>query len=116
MSEEKRKEKHKPRTISIMALIIGITTLLSWMLLFSVSLWCQLYPNAGHEFDFIGKFLSVVAFLSIFYLSILWPLIIIGFVLSLVTLFIERNKNFRLLPLALFIVIICALAMGYIFD
>ncbi|MHC4083887.1 MAG: hypothetical protein ACYSWZ_02960 [Planctomycetota bacterium] len=117
-------EKHKPRIISRIALIIGIVTLLSWILMFPAGLWNHFYlsaiplgsPDAGHEYYFIGQFLNAVAILSIFYFTIFWPLIITGFILSVVTLFIERNKNFRLLPLAFYIVIICAFAMGYVFD
>jgi hypothetical protein len=116
-SEEKRKEQHKAvRIISIIAPVAGFATFLSGLLLVPVTWWLAIYPDAGHDFDFIGMFLTVVAISSIIFSYYLWPIAVIGLVLSIVTLFLERNKYFRLLPLAFFTVGICFYAMFYALD
>lgn len=121
MSEEEGKEKPKvTRFISSMALVISIATFLLSLLIVPGILWITFYPEAGHDFDFIGMFLTAVAVLSIICMFRLWPIAVIGLVLSIVTLFIERNKYLRFLPLAFFIVGICFYTIlfvsGYIYG
>ncbi|MHC4691234.1 MAG: hypothetical protein ACYS67_00740 [Planctomycetota bacterium] len=113
MSKEKIKEILKPEVVSRCALITGIVTFLSGLLMVPAILWINFYPDAGHEFDFIGMLLIGVAVLSIISIFRLWPLMVIGFLLSIVTLFIERNKYRRFLPFAFFIMGICFYAMYY---
>jgi hypothetical protein len=71
-----------------------------------------MFPLRG-EGHVIWMLLYVVAFLLILCVICLWPIAPIGLVLSIVALFIERNKYLRLLPLAFFIVGICIYAMCY---
>jgi len=92
------------RIVSIIALVAGVATFGSGLLLCPAALWFTISPIAGGDFDFIGVFLLVVCVLS--FCSFL-PLAAIGLVLSIVTLFIERNKRLRLLPLAFVLAGIC---------
>ncbi|MHC4692511.1 MAG: hypothetical protein ACYS67_07205 [Planctomycetota bacterium] len=103
MSEEEAKVKRKPRTISIIALIVGITTFLNLLLCLPFFLWVVIFKEADPEYDFIGMLLGI---LSIFPGLALYPLIAISLVLSVVTLFIEREKSFRRLPLAFVLAVI----------
>jgi hypothetical protein len=114
---KERKEQHKAvRIISIIALIVGIATFLSGLLLVPFTLWFAIYPDAGHDLDLIGMLLTVVAVSSFCVSFFLWPIAAIGLVLSIVALLIERNIHLRLLPLAFFIVGICFYAMFYALD
>jgi len=114
MSEEERKEQHKaPRIVSYIALVAGIATFLNGLLLVSITLWASIIPGAGGDFDFIGLILIVVAVESIIFSYYLWPIAAIGLVLSIVALFIERNKYFRLLPLAFVLAGILLYAVCY---
>jgi len=109
VGEGERKEIHiVSRTISITALIIGIAAFLNGLLCIPFALWCTFYTEAGHDFDFIGKFLCVV---SIFPFLIFYPLVAIGLVLSTLTLFIERQKLRRFLPLTFVLAVISLFAM-----
>ena len=98
------------RIVSVIAFIVGIVTFLSGLALVPFTVWSAIIPNAGGEFDIIGLLLCVVCVLSV--CSFL-PLATIGLVLSIVTLFIERNKRLRLLPLAFVLAGICLFAACY---
>jgi hypothetical protein len=113
MSEEEKKEKYKPRVISRIALLLGIVTFFSGLLLVPFTLWFALIPDAGGDLDFIGMFFTFVAIPSIFSAHFILPIAAIGLVLSIVALFIERDISHRLLPLVFFIVGICFYAMCY---
>jgi hypothetical protein len=112
MSEEERK-KDIPiayRIISIIALFVGIATFLSGLLFVLALLWNRIIPGAGGDFVSLGMFLKLETFLS----YVFWPSAVIGLVLSIVTLFVERNLCFRLLPLAFIIVGICLYELVYV--
>jgi hypothetical protein len=115
MSEEEKKERPKAhRIISIISLCIGIPIFLSGLSMVLAVLWFCIIPGAGEDSDVTGMFLIIAAFLSFIYFWIFWPIPVIGLVLSIVTLFIERNMLLRLLPLAFSIVGICICAMFYV--
>ena len=103
------------RAVSVIALMIGIATFLSGLFFVPLILWVSIIPFAGQEGDVIMLILLVVAFLPIL-CTYLWPIAAIGFVLSVVTLLIERNKYLRILPLAFIIVGGCFYAMFYALD
>jgi hypothetical protein len=113
MSEEKRKEKHEPKFTSAIALIAGIVTFLLGLLMVPAILWLNIYPEAGHDFDFIGMFLVIVYVVS---WLMFFPLVAIGLVLSIFTLFIGRNKYLRFLPLAFVLVGFLLYALSYAFE
>jgi hypothetical protein len=104
MSEEKEKIKHiVTRIISIITLVASITFVLSGLsaVLAARAVWIRKFSDAGVDFDYtidVGYFL-------LFCFWKFWPIIfVIGFVLPIVTVFIERNILLRLLPLMFFIV------------
>ena len=104
MSEEEKKGKHiAVRFISIITLVASITFVLSGLLAVHTAraVWVRKFSGADVDFDFtidVGFFI-LKCFWSF------WPFIIlIGFVLPIVTVFIERNILLRLLPLVFFIV------------
>jgi hypothetical protein len=118
MSEEKGKIRHiVTRIISIFALVIGITIFLGGLLALAATraLWllrtCDIpIPDAGGDFNFTRD----VALFSLICFWDFWPyIIIIGLVLPIVTLFIERNILLRLLPLVFLIVGICFYAICF---
>jgi hypothetical protein len=109
MSEEK-KEKRKPRIISRIALFAGIATLLCSFMTFPFAYFYSdalVSPDEPHD-NFIAYFFLIVAYLSLFFL---WPLFAISLILSIVTLFVERNERLRLLPLVLVLIGILPNAM-----
>lgn len=116
MSEEEKKEKCEPRVISRFALLVGIATFLSGLLLVPATLWFAIIPEAGGDLDFIGMFFTLMAVIPILAIYSVWPIVAIGMVLSIVALFIERNIYYRLLPIAFYIVGICFYAMGYALE
>ncbi|NIP23700.1 MAG: hypothetical protein GWN67_23710 [Phycisphaerae bacterium] len=116
MSEEERGECKAARIVSITALVIGIATFLSGLLLVPATLWFAIIPGAGGDFDFIGMLLTVVDVSSFCVSFFLWPIAAIGLVLSIISLFIERDIHLRLLPLTFFIVGICFYTMFYSLD
>ena len=109
MGEGERKEKHKPRIISRIALLAGIVTFLFGLMLFPFAFVYSsalVSPGELHH-NFRAYFLSTVAYSYI----ILWPLFAISLILSIVTLFIERNERLRFLPLVLVLIGILPTAM-----
>lgn len=96
MSEEKRKEKQEPRFTSIIALVVGIAAFLSGLLIVPAAGLMVLNPSA-FKGEGITRLIAVVAYYS---LVSFWYITIPALILSLVVLFIERNKYYRLLPLA----------------
>jgi hypothetical protein len=104
MSEEEKKGKHiAVRIISIITLVASITFVLSGLSAVHAARagWIRKFSDAGVDFDFTID----VGFFSLFYFWSYWPfIIVIGFVLPIVTVFIERNILLRLLPLVFFIV------------
>ena len=100
MSEEQRKEKRKPKAISRIALRAGIAMFLGGLLIFPfayVYSHALVSPDEPHA-NFFAYFMLNVTYPSFYFL---WPLFGISLILSIVTLFIERDKRLRLLPLAL---------------
>ncbi len=97
MSEEERKEKHKPRIISIIALVVGIATFLCGLLIVPFTL-CMVIVGPGFAMDII---LMLLFGLALFSTVLFVPLAIIGLILSIVTLFIERDIYLRAAPLTL---------------
>lgn len=95
MSEEEKKVKHEPKFISLIALVAGIATLLCNLLIVPFIL-CLVIE--GFSIASGLMFLFAVAFGGTLLLA---AFAIWGLILSVVTLFIERNIYFRLLPLAL---------------
>ncbi len=99
------------RVVSVSALVLGVATFFVGLLLFLSSLWFR-YPEAGHDFDFIGLFLVILYFLS---WCLFLPLAPIALVVAIVTLFIERNICLRLLPLVFVLGGIGLFAASYTF-
>ncbi len=99
MSEEERKEeKQKPRIVSIIALIEGIATFVCGLFIVPFTLWFHMFPDPGIGIDVIWILLLGVALCS----TLLFvPLAIIGLVLSIITLFVERDIYLRAAPLTL---------------
>ena len=98
MSEEERKEKPKVRIVSIIALIVGIATFVCGLFIVPFTLWSHMFPNLGMGIDVIWILLLAVALCS----TVLFvPIAIIGLVLSIVTLFIERDIYLQAVPLTL---------------
>jgi len=99
MSEEKGKIRHiVTRIISIFALFIGIANLLCGLLIVLFTYWvifCAL-EYFKYDFELIGDGLAYYAYLLF---TICLRIAAIGLPLSIVTLFVERNKCLRLLPL-----------------
>jgi hypothetical protein len=62
------------------------------------TLWMAIFPFAGQEGDVIGIILMVIAFVPSLCKAFLWPIAVIGLVLSIITLFTERNIYYRALP------------------
>ncbi len=116
MSEEKGKIRHiVTRIISITALVIGTSAFGSGLVVVLTALWHRIIPGAGGDYDFIGLLLKDMVYLIIFCFGNFWrPIAIVGLVLSIVTLFIERNLILRLYPLGLLIVGLCILAAAYV--
>lgn len=104
MSEEKEKIKHiVTRIISCIALVTSFTFLMGGLsaVLAARATWIRKFSVEGGDFDFIID----VGFFSLECFWSFWPfIIVIGFVLPIVTVFIERNMLLRLLPLLFFIV------------
>lgn len=109
MNEEEKKETPKGyRIISIIALVLGIATSLCGLIVFIGTVRAAVtFPS---DFDIIGMFLMFVAVVA---LCAFWPVFAIGLTLSIVTLFIEREMRFRLLPLAFVIVGACLISLSY---
>lgn len=103
MSEEKKKEKHKPRVISRLALLAGIVTFLFGIMLLPFAIVnSSALVSPGEPFmNFRAYFLCTVVGLSLFFL---WPLAAISLILSIITLFIERNERLRVIPLVLVLI------------
>ena len=112
MSEEERKEKHEPKFTSIIALVLGIATFLSGLLIvpFTLCIVLDAFSIASGS-----MFLEVLAFGATVLLA---PFAIWGLILSIVSLFIERNIYFRLLPLAfvLFGIGLLILCFSYLYT
>jgi len=99
MSEEEKKEiPITYRIISIIALFIGISTFLSGLLLVPAALWLAIFPFAGQEGDVIGLIFVVLTIVPSLCRAFLWPIAAIGLVLSIITLFTERDIYYRALP------------------
>ena len=105
MSEEKKKEQNKPRTISRIALKVGLASFLCMLLMTPGFVWAAIVPRYGMSkvIDSIDYFFfGLTFFAGIFFM----PLVAVGLVLSIITLFIERNLYVRLLPLVYVVVCI----------
>ena len=112
MNEADRKEIDKSnRIVSIIALVIGIATFLCGLMVFICGVWSAITPFAS-DFDFIGMLLVFVALIL---LIVFWPFFAIGLILSIVTLFMERDMRFRLLPLVLVLFGLLLYALCYAF-
>ncbi|KPJ92681.1 MAG: hypothetical protein AMJ53_08870 [Gammaproteobacteria bacterium SG8_11] len=99
MSEEKRKIKHIViRIISITALYISVATFLRGFMLVPFTLWMTIFPFPDQQGDPIVIILTVMCYVSFLCMIYLWPIAIIGLVLSIITLFTERNIYYRALP------------------
>ncbi|NIP23709.1 MAG: hypothetical protein GWN67_23760 [Phycisphaerae bacterium] len=99
MGEEKKKDiPIAYRIISIIALFIGIATFLSGILLVPAALWFGTFSFAGQEGDVIGLILGVLAIVPSLCRAFLWPIAVIGLILSIITLFTERDIYYRALP------------------
>ena len=97
MSEEKKQEKHKPRTISCIALVVGVIAFVSGLMIVTYALFGAFVSSS----DVIESFLrDAVKFANLSF----WFSFYIGLILSIVTLLFERNKYYRLLPLAFVLV------------
>ena len=96
MSEEERKEKRKPRVISRIALVAGFATFLCGLLIVPAA-GLMAFNSSAFKDEGITRLIAVVAYYS--FVSF-WYIKISGLILSIVALFIERNKYYRLLPLA----------------
>jgi len=97
MSEEETREKLEPRTLSIIAFIVGIASFLCMLMITTWFVWTNtVSPDGMYDvFDAI----KVFRFILMFILFISYVLLVaIGLVLSIITLFIERNLYFQLLP------------------
>jgi hypothetical protein len=90
------------KVVSIIALVIGVVTFSIEFLCIPGTVWYRIFPGFN-EFHLIEEFLGLMAMVRILYFYYLWPLIAIGLVLSIVALFIERDKCLRLLPLLFFL-------------
>lgn len=107
---KERKEQHKAvRIISHIALIAGFVTFLCGLLLVPVAGLMALNPSA-FKGEGITRLIAVVAYYS---LISFWYITIPGLLLSLVALFIERNKYYRLLPLAFILIGLLLYAVCY---
>lgn len=95
--------------MSIIALVVSILTLLMGLLCLPFALWIAISPGPipGGEFDPTGAFFGLLWLVGTFCFGYLWPLVAIGLVLSIVTLFIEPNKRLRLLPLLFILLGVC---------
>lgn len=109
MSEEKR-------TIVIyrIALLAGIFTLSCSLMIFPFAYFYShtlVSPDEPHA-NFFAYFMLHVIYPSFYFL---WPLFGISLILSIVMLFIERDKRLRLLPLAfvLFGILLNAMFFAY---
>lgn len=110
MSEEEKKEIHKAvRILSYIALIVGVATLLCGLLIVPAAGLGAINPTAfmSERFDFLAgvAYYSGLLFRYIFTIS--------G-TLSIVTLLIERNKYYRLLPLAFILIGVLLYLMCYV--
>ena len=97
MSEEERKEKHiASRIVYVMALVAGIVTFLCGLLTIPLErLIANYFPTEFFEAD-----IELLIIIGVFFLWVwFWRIAAICLVPSIVTLFIERDKRFRLLPL-----------------
>ena len=97
MGEEEKINKHKSsRIISITALAIGIATFMCGLLIVPAAGLMALNPSAlkGEGITRLIAFVAYYSLVSFRYITI--P----GLILSMAALFIERNKYYRLLPLA----------------
>lgn len=114
MSEEEKKEQRKARIISRIALLAGIVTFLFGIMLLPFAIvYSSALVSPGEPFiNFRAYFLSTVAYLSVLFL---WPLFAVSLILSIVTLFIERDKRLRLLPLTLVLIGILLNAMFIVY-
>ena len=110
MSEEK-KEKFKPGIISIIALLVGFATFLSGFWRVREVLWFVVYPDTGQGFGCIDQLLILAASLPFPLFLLLFPA---GLVLSIIALFKEQNKYYRLLPLAFVLAGAFLFWLGYI--
>jgi len=107
MSEEERKEKQELSIVSILALGAGIATFLCSLLILPLFIWSAIVESPGALGAYgITIFLMVLAFFSFI---LLLPSVAIGLPLSIITLLIERDMRFRLLPLAFVLAGILAL-------
>jgi len=110
MSEQEKKETHKGvRIISYIALIVGVATLFCGLLMVPAAGLGAINPTAfmSERFDLLADvaYYSGLSFKYIFAIS--WTL-------SIVTLFIERNKYYRLLPLAFVLIGVFLYLMCYV--
>jgi len=110
MSEKERKEQHKAvRIISYIALIVGVATLLCGLLMVPATVLGAINPTAfmSERFDWLTNiaYYSGLLFNYIFTISC---------TLSIITLFIERNKYYRLLPLAFVLIGVLLYLMCYV--
>ena len=117
MSEEERTEKRKPRTISHIALMYGIVAVLLGFLIVPYAFRDAIVYSDGPGVEVIEIFLIVAMFAMISF----WPTAVIGLVLSIVTLFIERKLLFRLLPLAfvvagILLYAVCSVRLWFTLD
>lgn len=103
MSEEKRKVKHiAARIISHLSFVVSIVAFVFGSLIIPFALGSS-FLSPGLSSDFISGLLITVA---LFLMVLFVPTFIIGLILSIVTLFIERDLYFRVRPFILVMAII----------
>ncbi|MHC4642331.1 MAG: hypothetical protein ACYS32_11855 [Planctomycetota bacterium] len=102
------------RVVSAIALGAGITTLVTGLLALLIDLWPLVFPDSGSDstLDIIGLFLLFLMIWAVIPLyCLIWIFIPVSLVLSIITLFIERNIYRRLLPLVFVLAGICLFIM-----
>jgi hypothetical protein len=109
MSEEKINKHKSSRIISITALVIGIAAFMCGLLIVPAAGFMALNPSA-FKGEGITRLIAVVAYYS---LVSFWYITIPGLILSMVALFIERNKYYRFLPLPFVLIGILLYAVCY---
>ena len=111
MSEEKRKEKHKPRKVTIIALFTSIVAFACGLVGLPLILRMLIFPDRTWFIDEITILYFI--FVAMYPMFLLIPLAAISLVLSIITFFIEQDKRSRILPLAIVMVLILLYAACY---
>ena len=93
MSEEEKKEKRKPKVISYIAILTHVATIMACFVSVSMVLW----SNKENADIATNIFLTDIDRI----MRVFWPIPLIGLVLSIITLYTERNERYRLLTQAL---------------